>query len=327
MQGLNNFFKDNHIHSTVISTTVNGPKWKALQEFSCAWVKILKICIFRKSDIIHLNVSSRGSCLRKSILALTCIALRQSYLIHLHGSEFQVFYHNELGKIGRLLVNFVFRHAQKVVALSDSWRVWIETTMMIENVVVVFNGVPPISVERQNNNNPTILFLGRLGKRKGTDELILAMRKVLQEIPNTTLELGGDGDIEVYRRQVSDLKNIQFLGWLDESQKRSALGRATIFCLPSWNEGLPMSILEAMSAGLPVVSTPVGGIPEAVQENITGLLVPPGDTQELALTLCKLLSAPDLSKKMGDMGKKRYLESFSTNAMGRSFLRVYKTCI
>lgn len=308
----------------VIGTTTDKKHWHRLFIFLRSWTLILYICASRKADIIHLNMASRGSCLRKTILGLTCCAFRTPYIIHLHGGGFQNFHEKELGSIGRSLVNFVFRRASHVIALSTAWRVWLETTMDLKRVSIVFNGVPSYATTDTKKMTPTVLFLGLLGTNKGTDVLISAMREVMKKVPDAVLELGGDGDIETYRKQAADLPNVRFLGWVDDDGRRAALARATVYCLPSWNEGLPMSILEAMSAGLPVVSTPVGGIPEAVEDGVSGLLVEPGDVQGLANAICQILLNPLTAKSMGDKGKTHQREKFSADAMGRRFLETYK---
>ncbi|VVQ02138.1 D-inositol-3-phosphate glycosyltransferase [Pseudomonas fluorescens] len=309
-----------------IATTTEGGRKQNVLTFLRAWVAILDTCLVHRADVIHLHMASRGSCLRKSLLGLTCWAFRMPFIIHLHGGRFSVFHEEELGYFGRAFVDFVFRRASRVIALSTAWKTWLETTIHLKQVVVVLNGVPSFKSTREQTI-PTVLFLGRLSSNKGTGELIAAMREVTQRIPNSILELGGDGDIETYRQQASDLPNIRFLGWVDDAGRQAALARATVYCLPSWNEGLPMSVLEAMSAGLPVISTPVGGIPEAVTEGVTGLLVKPGDTKGLATAICKILLNPAIASAMGSKGQNRHRERFSADSMGRNCLEVYASCV
>lgn len=327
LHGLNGFLVSNGMNVRVIPTTAEGSRWQSAAAFLLGWIAIFDICLFRKFDIVHLHMSFRGSCFRKSLLGLTCWMFRMPYIIHLHSGGFHTFHDNELGHIGRKFVNFIFHRASRVIALSLAWQTWLEKTMKLQNVSVVFNGVPSYTKKNLEQAKPTVLFLGRLGANKGTGELISAMREVFRQIPDVLLELGGDGDIEHYRQQAFDLPNIRFLGWLDDAGRRAALDRATIYCLPSWNEGLPMSILEAMSAALPVVSTPVGGIPEAVIDGVTGLLVQPGDVQELSSALSYLLNNHEKAMAMGRNGQARHRELFSIDIMGRSCMEVYASCV
>lgn len=327
VHGLNQYMLENNESVVVVPTTVDGSSWFRLIVFVRAWLFIIRVSVFRRADIVHLHMSSQGSCLRKLLLGLTCWVFRTPFIIHLHGSEFKVFYGCELGAIGRKIVRFTFARATRVIALSSTWQAWMKEEMGLKNVTVVLNGVPSLSIQKYKDPKPTVLFLGRLGARKGTDDLIKSIRIISKQLPDVALELGGDGDIENYRQLAADLPNVRFLGWVDDAGRREALARATVYCLPSWNEGLPMSVLEAMSAGLPVVSTPVGGIPEAVVEGETGLLVQPGDVQGLTNALSKLLLNPDMASIMGHNGQIRHREKFSTEAMGKSCLEVYEECL
>ncbi len=327
LHGLKGFLTAHGVKVCTVATTSEGHQWRGVLAFLQAWSSVLGTCLLRKVDVVHLHMASRGSCLRKLILAMTCWIFRMPFIIHLHGAEYRSFHDHELGPIGRVLVRFLFRRATRVIALSIAWKEWLEIVMRLRHVVVVFNGVPPISTTSDYNERPTVLFLGRLCARKGTDELIVAMREVSRQVPDAILELGGDGDIDFYRQQAIDLPNVRFLGWIDDVGRQAALNRATVYCLPSWNEGLPMSVLEAMSAGLPVISTPVGGIPEAVADGVTGLLVQPGDTKGLATAICRLLLDPAMATAMGSKAKVCHRDRFSTESMGRGCLEVYASCV
>lgn len=327
IKSLEGFLNSHGATVRTIATTTEGGKIRNLLTFLRAWFSIINACTLQRADLVHLHMASRGSCLRKSTLGLTCWLLRMPFVIHLHGGRFSIFHDTELGPIGRSFVDFVFRRAASVIALSQTWQHWLKKTINLKKVTIVFNGVPTYTTSLKDTSKPTILFLGRLSTNKGTGELITAMIDVMQKFPNSVLELGGDGDIETYRLQASGLPNIKFLGWVDDAGRQAALARASIYCLPSWNEGLPMSVLEAMSAGLPVVSTPVGGIPEAITEGVTGLLVQPGDIKNLAAALCKLLQDPEMATAMGKKGQDRHRDRFSAESMGNSCLEVYASCL
>jgi len=324
---LKNFLSSHNITVRTIATTTEGGKIKNLVAFLNSWASIIRICIFNKGFVIHLHVASRGSCLRKSILALTCWLFRNPYVVHLHGGKFNTFYAKELGYLGRSLVNFVFRKADSVIALSNTWKTWLDESIKPKRTTVIFNGVPACEIVENPIKTPTVLFLGRLCANKGTAELISAMREVVKSVPDAILELGGDGDIDLYKQLAADIPNIIFLGWVNDEARKEALTRASIYCLPSWNEGLPMSVLEAMSAALPVISTPVGGIPEAVEHGKTGLLVNPGDVNALADALVSLLMDSTLATEMGIKGQESHRERFSSESMGERCLEVYASCM
>jgi len=327
MSALSLYFSQHRIPTDTISTIIEGNTLTKLVLFTSAWLSLTKTCVFRSTSIVHIHMSQKGSCLRKSLLALTCLTLKMPYIIHLHGSNFDEFYEYSLNIFTKRIVRFVFFKARKIIALSNSWRNWLERSMSLTNVVAIYNGVPAAAITRTTPPHPTVLFLGRLSERKGTDTLIAAIRELSKHMPQIRLELAGDGDIDRFRNMAKDLPNVHFLGWITQDERNMVLSRASVFCLPSWQEGLPMSILEAMSAGLPVVSTPIGGIPEAVDNGITGILVPPGDAEKLATALIQLLSDDALATKMGSLGKQRFERYFSLHSMGESCVELYKHCI
>lgn len=112
--------------------------------------------------------------------------------------------------------------------------------------------------------------------------------------------------------------------WLDQSQSKiELLERSSIFALPSYNEGLPVSILEAMAAGLPVISTNIGGIPEQIDHKASGFIIKPGDTESLLNHIKFLLENEDARKQLGEAAKYKVDKSFSLNVIGDEILNMY----
>ena len=309
------------------TTSENGTLNKALIFFK-ALCKFICMMLFKRPDLVHLHMASRGSFLRKSIISLFCVFFRVPYVIHLHGGGFKEFYHGR-SKLGGAYIRYVFRKSACVITLSNIWREWVLNDLHVKNVVVVPNGVPDLCLQPSeiNRSRPTVLFLGLLGQNKGTDILIDAMRLVNHHIPDAVLELCGNGDIEYYRDRAKDNRNVKFLGWVDAEQRRAALGRASVFCLPSWKEGLPFSILEAMSAALPVISTEVGSIPEVVLDGVNGFLIQAGDVDGLSKAILEILIHPDTSVAMGGAGKKIQENKYSISAMVSGCIKVYQSVL
>ena len=136
------------------------------------------------------------------------------------------------------------------------------------------------------------------------------------------LEQGGeyqrDLEVEAERRGVRD--RVVFAG---ERAADDVLGELDVVALPSWTEGLPLVVLEAMAHARPVVATPVGGTPEVVLDGETGLLVPPRDPRALAAALQRLVDDADLRRRLGEAGKRRAVERFSAGAMTSRMLELY----
>lgn len=294
------------------------------------WVMVSSLAQFflflclRKVSVVHVHMSSRASFWRKSIFLLLAGAFRVPRIIHLHGSEFAIFYEKECSSLARNFVRFVFDSAESVVVLSQTWKEWVSSVSRNQNVVCVYNPVlvpesDPVAVEA----NSSILFMGRLGRRKGTYDLVRAVAKINQPF---RLVLAGDGDLEEVRELVDELgisDKVEVTGWVRGDQKEALLKRACLYVLPSYNEGLPMGILEAMAQGLPIVSTPIGGIPEAVDQGVEGFLTQPGDVDALARALEELMSNSELRRQIGAAARARIRSTFSADHVLPQLERIY----
>jgi len=151
-------------------------------------------------------------------------------------------------------------------------------------------------------DRPTILFLAKLNRRKGLDYLIQAMPRILERIPDAHLRVVGDGPARNYfeetSRQCGVTDSVTFEGLVEHAQTVDYYQRADVYCLPSVGEPAANSLLEAMAAGCPIVSTAAGGVPEIVDHEKAGLLVPPRDSNGLADALIRILSDDDERRAM-----------------------------
>jgi glycosyltransferase involved in cell wall biosynthesis len=144
--------------------------------------------------------------------------------------------------------------------------------------------------------------------------LLEAVSRVVGKHPQLKLRMAGDGEVEQAKAAVDRLglqAHVDILDWVSGAQKSALLERAAIYALPSYCEGLPMSVLEAMAAGLPVICTPVGGVPEAVTDGREGWVIPPGDIAALSNALDSLLSRAELRRRMGDAARHKIESLFS----------------
>ena len=171
-----------------------------------------------------------------------------------------------------------------------------------------------------------VLFLGRLREKKGVYDLVRAIPDVRKRIPDARFILAGDGDAASVRALAASLgveHAIELPGWIDGEQKDTALRQADILALPSHFEGLPVCVLEAMASGAAVVATNVGGIPDAIESGISGLIITPGDVEGLGNALIALLTDPQMRKRMRDAAFERVKEKFSV----QSILRQLDQCL
>lgn len=277
--------------------------------------------------IIHIHSSHRGSFVRKSIAAYIAKLFHKKVIFHLHGSNFNEFYESLPGP-ARRLVSIVLDRCDLIIALSKQWQSDIAKKCSNKNIKILYN---PIKIKEINNKNDQIinvLFMGRIGKRKGAYDIIDAAKYI--QNPNIRINLYGDGEVEQVKELVNkhDLGNIiNIKGWISGNQIEVALKEADICILPSYNEGLPMFILEAMGHGLPVISTPIGGIPESVENGVNGFLITPGDYKDLAQKIEYLADNTDLRHKMGQESYKIAREKFDVNIILTKLRGIYSELI
>jgi glycosyltransferase involved in cell wall biosynthesis len=199
---------------------------------------------------------------------------------------------------------WILKAADRVVALSTIWADLLRKTgsrvVIIPNPVVLPNSD---SAKPMASRFPTILYMGKVEPRKGYRELVQSMPLVLSKFPNALLRIAGHGEIvtaECLAQELGVRESIDFLGWVCNEDKVALYRSADIFCLPSFSEGVPMALLEAMSFKLAVVCTPVGGVPDLLISGRNGILVEPGNVGDIAAALIDLLEDPARRAVMGE---------------------------
>lgn len=305
-----------------------GSAFTKMKAAGSAFVQAFALMARGGAPLLHVHMSSRASFWRKSVVCMIAIVMRRPYVLHAHGSEFMKFYDDECGPRAKRAVSFIIGRAVLVLALSEQWREHLTRIAPGARVEILPNAVPlPQLAETPRTSPPVVLFLGRLGRRKGTFDLINAFAKTLEQVPDAQLVCAGDGAIAealALAERLGIRDKVECPGWLSPAVTRERLGLATIFILPSYAEGLPMALLEAMSWALPVIATPVGGIPQAVRHGENGLLVSPGNVQEIADALIRLLTNPAERARLGGAARRTVEESFSLQAAIKQLLKIYE---
>lgn len=286
-------------------------------------------------DAVHVHLSQRGSAFRVAILILLILPFRKPIILHPHGSEFRLFY-AKLSALPKWFLKSVFQRCQHFIVLSESWkRFYVEILSLApEQVTVLANPVklPPHPPQRRSSGTMTFLFLGRIGERKGAFDLIHAFSTVCsavctQQPTPAKLLLAGDGELDRAQQLIESLDltdRVHLLGWIRGDQRDKLLSEADVFTLPSYNEGLPMALLEAMGWGLPTISTPVGGIPELVTSGKDGLLVEPGNLEQLSQTMQALIEDENLRLSLGKNARER-VEPLNIHSYCSALLDLYRS--
>jgi glycosyltransferase involved in cell wall biosynthesis len=251
--------------------------------------------------VVHVHGASRASFWRKAPFMACARLLDWPLVYHLHGGGFAEFYEHECGPLRRRLVRYLLSGADRILVVSPRWERWVRSTLGHPAVEVVANSVP-LSRPEGIRAPARIAFVGRLTREKGVYDLLEAVALLREWQPPVRVELAGDGDADAIARRARELgisDRVLIRGWCTPEERTHLLARATLFALPSHVEGLPMSLLEAMGSGCPVVATRVGGIPDVIEDRMNGLLVGHADPVALAAAFVKVLGEPALAERLG----------------------------
>jgi glycosyltransferase involved in cell wall biosynthesis len=182
---------------------------------------------------------------------------------------------------------------------------------------IVHCGVDPqlFPLVRHHGVGNRLLYVGRLSAAKGLPILLDSLSQLKTDYPDLCLTVVGDGEdrqiLEQLTVQRGLEKQVNYVGYKSQAEVRDAMQHTDVFVLPSFAEGVPVSLMEAMAAGVPVVTTRIAGISELVDDGVSGYLVPPGDSEELTLKICRLLDQPELRSQFGSAGRAKVEAEFN----------------
>ncbi len=285
-----------------VSTRGDVPLLKPLV-FLQAVLRVASICMAGRCDVLHINLASSGSTARKLVFGTIADACRTPYVIHLHGAEYREFW-TARGDLAAKIIDRFFRRAAGILVLGRVWEEFVakrvpEAARRI-NILPNATRAPDLPRSPKSGQPIVISFLGRLGPRKGTPQLVDALAAL--PVGGWRAVLAGDGEIAETRALVRNLDltdRVDVPGWVGPEQVDQILQETDIFVLPSLAENLPMSIIEAFAHGIAVISTPVGSVPDMIEDGSTGLIVPVGDSVALADALQRLIADPELRQTLG----------------------------
>ncbi len=255
-------------------------------------------------------------------------------LLRIHGGDFDRVF-NLAGGVQRWLIRFILRSATRVVVLSEGWRGRITTIEPLASIEVIANPVDCRAYDRLSHRSlrpcRRILFLANFCERKGHFDALKAIAKVAPEFPDVVLALGGDDrdpgtrdllEREAVRLGISD--RIAFLGTVSGEAKDLAILDADVLILPSHTENMPISVIEAMAAALPVIATTVGAIPEMIMDDQTGLLIGVRDPDALAERLIRLFRDPALGRRLGQQAQNHARANWDADVLAGRTIALYE---
>jgi len=261
----------------------------------------------------------------------------------LHGSDINLYPWRD--RICLFLTKKVIMGTDQLIAVSNFIKSQAERIARPNaNIQVVYNGCDPrkfvfnnqtrISIRRRLNisdNSRVLIFVGNLLKAKGIFELVWSFAGLCKNHPSFSLIVVGDGDDQVKLKEAVQgcglEKYVHLIGRVEHNKIPDFLSAGDIFVLPSHREGLPVSVIEAMACGRPVIATNVGGIPEIVRDQQTGLLIEPENVSSLTNAVMSLAFDMQRCIKMGDTGRKIVEEGFAWGKSAENLANIYRSVL
>ncbi len=318
----------------LIDTKKATPEGRSLWQAGIARIRLWRdwwLALGGTRTIAHIHTCSGLSFFLDGALVVIARLRGVPVVIHVHGGRFDQFL-DGLAMPLALFARLVARSATRVVVLSEEWRDRLASRLPGSHLRIVRNGVP--IAERKHEDaiavagRVTVLYLGTLTRKKGVVELLEALAGLPDHVHCMLVGPEKDpGILKELRAQAAEkglAERLEMPGAVAGPGKAKLFEQADIFVLPSHLEGLPVSMLEAMAAGLPVVATPVGAVPSIIQAGKNGLLVPVGDVPRLRAALLSLVEDPQLRAQLGAAGRQLVEARYSVDRVAGELLDIYR---
>lgn len=311
-----------------IPTYVEKNALKKIIFFIDAYDKIRKYISKNRPDVVHIHMSYRGSFTRAKMIHELCVKNKIPTVVHLHGSEFKKWFDSCDEKKQKQIKEFM-KQTGAFIVLGEKWNDTIKKIEKNTKTVVLSNSVKIPQKHVKWDDKFKILFLGVLIKRKGVSDLLEAIKILKEKGKCEKLKFiiaGGGKEEETLKNKTEQLKInslVEFVGWINGDKKKELLETSQMLVLPSYNEGLPIAILEAISYGMPVVSTNVGDISAAVINDKNGYLIEPGDVEKLASSLEKVFESKTKYMKMSNESRSIAESKFSDDKYFGDIKNIY----
>lgn len=322
--------------TAVLKLYEQSAMWK---QYRCRWIgthrdggKLCKVWYLVKSmaqylmflpfyDIVHIHFSLSNSAKRKYPFFKLAKALHKGTVIHLHcGSQ--------IDKIWNRTYQIMFEQCDCGIALSENLKAKIEEHIgKSDKIKVIYNPCPIITDKTTYEKHNYILFSGTLYEGKGYKDLISAFAKIANKYLEWKIVFAGNGEEEQAKNLATELgvlDQVVLLGWVNGKEKHKAFSEAKALCLPSYAEGFPMAVLDAWAYGLPVITTPVGGVPDVAADGKNMLLFDPGDVATLAEKLEMVITNDVLREQLSAESLKMSNGKFNLNTVVSQLTTIYE---
>lgn len=304
--------QNHNIH--YVESYKNGSKFSKLCKALCGYFHFLKVLFTDRPDVVHIHSSFGSSFYRKMPFIYLSRLAGIPVVNHVHGAEFDSFYEKaSVSKKRR--VRRVYWKCTRFIVLSKEWKEKIAQIVPADRIDVIENYcIWPEKLYHAEGRQNQVLFLGALEERKGCYDIPVIFESIKQKCPNARLVMAGDGQMKQVKEAFAKknlLSDVAFPGWVQGQEKAKLLQQSAVFLFPSYNEGMPMAVLEAMGYGLAIVATTVGGIPQLIAHGQSGFLEAPGDLTAMAEDVSKLIQDEELCRNMGEQARKTAEQKYS----------------
>lgn len=328
--------------TSVIKAHQKGEQWK---KFHCKWIEthidkgdFLKLLYFCKGwilfilnlpfyDIVHIHTSEPPSAIRKCLFMWWSKLWKKKVIVHFHAFSPETTINGKYQKVYK----YLFEHADKVIVLSQLWKKYVNDTFHLgDKIQVIYNPCTTEILPEKYTKQNIILYAGTVNKRKGYADMIKAFAKIASQYPDWKIVFAGNGEIDNGKKLAKELgieSQTQFLGWINGKDKDKAFKEASIFCLPSYAEGFPMAVLDAWAYGLPVITTPVGGIPDIAKDGENLLLFQPGDCNKLAIQMERMMTDETLRNHLTEQSIILSQTIFNIDTINKEIETLYRKLI
>lgn len=323
--------------TSVVKAHETGEQWK---RFHCRWIEthrdgnvvrklwylftaiIEYICLLPFYDIVHIHLAAVE---RKIPFVFFAKCFKKKIILHFHFPDpnTTIYDSHKSSRYG-----WCIKQADIVIVLSNTWKKMLKDKYNADNLRVVYNPCPQVN-RGDEDKKKIILYVGNLSERKGYKDLLKAFAEMKEIAKDWRLVFAGNGEIEMGENMAKELgigNQCDFLGWISGEKKALSFQKAMIYCLPSYAEGFPMGVLDAWAYGLPVITTPVGGLPDILEDNKNSMSFSPGDIDSLATCLRNMIVNEKLRNNIAKESVKLADDIFNIEKINKQIGALYEEC-
>jgi glycosyltransferase involved in cell wall biosynthesis len=321
---------DSHELIHIVTQRDGGPLIKAVT-YAKALLRFALLRLFRGRGLVHIHSSIGPSFYRKVVLFYLCRWMGCPVIFQFHSGHFLQYYASG-NRLIRFLIGDVLRSARLNVALTESWKQKITSlTDRCAPVEVIPNPIDtaiyrPGGAVNGQTRPAQLVYLGAIIKPKGAYDVVDACKLLKAQGLEPRVVMAGDREIEQAKercRESGVAAQFEFPGWVSEKEKVALLWRSDLLLLPSYGEGLPLCVLEAMACGVPIVCTDVGGLADLVEHGENGLLFKPGEIDVLARHIARLLNDEPSRQRMSQNNIAKIKRDYSIDVIAERLGKLY----